>query len=126
MLQKLLACLCFGLVITLTAQVLPVGTVDGTVKDPSSALLAGAKVTLKNIETGQSRDATTHDIGYFVFPLIQPGRYEVAVEKTGFKKGTQELLVETGRRSTADFSLELGQIPESVQVSAQAALLETS
>jgi hypothetical protein len=126
MLQKFLACLCFGLVITLTAQVLPVGTVDGTVKDPSSALLAGAKVTLKNTETGQSRDATTNDIGYFFFPLVQPGRYEVAVEKTGFKKGTQEILVQTGRRSTADFSLELGQVTESVEVSAQAALLETS
>jgi len=126
MLQKLLACLCFGLVTALTAQVLPVGTVDGTVKDPSSALLAGTKVTLKNIETGQSRDATTNDIGYFFFPLVQPGRYEVAVEKAGFKKGTQEILVQTGRRSTADFTLELGQITESVQVSAQAALLETS
>ncbi len=126
MLQKFLACLCFGLVTALTAQVLPVGTVDGTVKDPSSALLAGTKVTLKNIETGQSRDATTNDIGYFFFPLVQPGRYEVAVEKAGFKKGTQEILVQTGRRSTADFTLELGQITESVQVSAQAALLETS
>jgi hypothetical protein len=126
MLRKLVVCLCFGLVATLTAQVLPVGTVDGTVKDPSSALLTGIKVTLKNIETGQSRDAVTNDIGYFFFPLVQPGKYEVAAEKAGFKRGTQEILVQTGRRSTADFTLELGQITESVQVSAQAALLETS
>ncbi len=126
MVQKLFVCLCFGLVFTLTAQVLPVGTVDGTVKDPSSALLAGAKVTLKNLGTGQTREATTNDIGYYFFPLVQPGDYEVSVEKSGFKKGTLRIVVQTGRRSTADFNLELGQLTESVQVSAQAALLETS
>ena len=126
MLRRLIVCLCIGLVVTLTAQVLPVGTVDGTVKDPSSALLTGIKVTLKNLDTGQSRDAVTNDTGYYFFPLVQPGKYEVAAEKAGFKRGTQEILVQTGRRSTADFGLELGQITESVQVSAQAALLETS
>ncbi len=126
MLQKLIVSLCFVLVTTLTAQVLPVGTVDGTVKDPSGALLTGIKVTLKNLDTGVSRDATTNESGYFFFPLTIPGRYEVAAEKTGFKRGTQEIGVRTGIRSTADFSLELGQITESVQVSGQAALLETT
>jgi hypothetical protein len=126
MLRRLLVCLCLVLVTTLTAQVLPVGTVDGTVKDPSSALLTGIKVTLKNLGTGQSRDAVTNDTGYYFFPLVQPGKYEVAAEKAGFKRGTQEIQVQTGRRSTADFALELGQVTESVQVSAQAALLETS
>ena len=47
-------------------------------------------------------------------------------EKVGFKRGTQQVLVETGKRSTADFALELGHVTESVQVTAQAALLETS
>ena len=108
------------------AQVLPVGTVDGTVKDPSAALLAGIKVTLKNIETGVSRNGATNDNGYFFFPLVNPGRYEVSAVKTGFKKGTQQILVRTGIRSTADFSLELGQVTESVEVSARAAMLETS
>src|SRR5437867_123235 len=110
----------------LCAQVLPVGTVDGTVQDPSGALLAGIRVTLTNIQTNQARAAETNDGGYFFFPLVNPGRYQVSAEKTGFKKGTQDVLVETGKRSTADFALELGQITESVQVTAQAALLETS
>jgi hypothetical protein len=117
---------CFGLAALLSAQVLPVGTVDGTVKDPSSALLTGIKVTLTNVETGVSRDATTNESGYFFFPLVNPGRYEVAAEKTGFKKGTQEITVRTGIRATADFTLELGAVTESVQVTAQAALLETT
>jgi len=115
-----------GLMAVLSAQVLPVGTVDGTVKDPSGALLTGIKVTLTNTQTGQSREATTNDIGYYFFPLVNPGRYEVTTQRTGFKKGTQNVTVETGRRSTADFELELGAVTESVQVTGQAALLETS
>jgi hypothetical protein len=83
-------------------------------------------VTLKNIDTGVSRDTITNDNGYYFFPLVNPGTYEGAAEKAGFKRGTQEILVRTGIRSTADFALELGQLTESVQVSAQAALLETS
>ena len=96
-------------------QVLPVGSIDGTVKDPSGAVLPAVQVHLSNLETGISRTAEANTEGYFVFPLVNPGRYEVAAEKTGFKKGTQEI-VRTGIRSTADFSLQLGQINESVSV----------
>ena len=84
------------------------------------------KVTLTQIETNQVRTATTNDSGYYFFPLVNPGRYQVMAEKVGFKRSTQQVLVETGKRSTADFALELGQVTESVQVTAQAALLETS
>ena len=118
--------LCLGLLAVCSAQVLPVGTVDGTVKDPSGALLTSIKVTLTNTGTGVSRDATTNESGYFFFPLVNPGNYEVSAEKTGFKRGSQTILVRVGIRSTADFALELGQMTESVQVSAQAALLETT
>jgi len=116
--------LCFAA--TLPAQVLPVGTVDGTVKDSAGGLLPGIKVTLKSVDTGVTRETTTNDSGYYFFPLVNPGRYEGAAEKTGFKRGAQEILVRTGIRSTADFTLELGQLTESVQVSAQTLLLETS
>jgi len=126
MLRNPLVSVSLGLTMILSAQVLPVGTVDGIVKDPTDALLIGSKVTLQNRDTGVSRDATTNDSGYFFFPLVAPGRYTVAVEKAGFKKGTQDISVRTGIRPTADFALQLGQITESVQVSAQAAMLETS
>jgi hypothetical protein len=126
MLRKFVVSLFFGLVTILPAQVLPVGTVDGTVKDSAGGLLPGIKVTLKSIDTGVSRDAITNDSGYYFFPLVNPGRYEGSAEKVGFKRGTQEILVRTGIRSTADFALELGQLTESIQVTAQTALLETS
>ena len=108
------------------AQVLPVGTVDGTVRDSTGGTLPDIKVTLRNVETGIARDASTNDAGYFFFPLVNPGRYEAAVEKTGFKKGLQEVIVRTGIRSTADFTLQLGQVSDSVQVTGEAPLLETS
>jgi len=114
------------LVSTLNSQVLPVGTVDGTITDPSGSLLTGIAVTLTNLDTNVTRNAASNESGYFFFPLVNPGRYEVSAAKTGFKRGTQQVTVRTGIRSTADFSLELGQVTESIQVDAQAQLLETS
>ncbi len=125
--KRVLACLYFLMSSSAAVgQVLPVGTVDGTVKDSTGGALAGIIVTLRNVDTNQSRTAATNEIGYFFFPLVNPGRYEVNAEKSGFKKGTQETVVRTGIRSTADFTLEVGQVTEQVQVTGQAALLETS
>jgi len=108
------------------AQVLPVGTVDGTIQDPSRAVLPQVKVSLTSRDTGQKREAATNDAGYYFFPLLAPGRYQVAAEKAGFKKAVRDVVVETGRRVTVDLGLELGQVTESVEVSGQAPLLETS
>ncbi len=116
----------FLIIAVAAAQVLPVGTVDGTVKDSVGGLLPGIKVVMKNLDTGVVRDTTTNESGYYFFPLVNPGRYEASVEKVGFRRGTQEIAVRTGIRATADFALEPGQVTESVQVTAQGALLETS
>lgn len=117
-------CLLAGLF--LHAQVQPVGTVDGSVTDGSGGRLAGVKVTLRNVDTGGARDTDTNESGNFFFPLVNPGRYEASVEKTGFKKGIQNVSVRTGIRSTADFTLQLGQVTDSVQVTGESPLLETS
>lgn len=110
----------------LPAQVQPVGTVDGSVLDGSGGTLPGVKVTLRNVETGIARDTLTNENGNYFFPLVNPGRYEASVEKAGFKKSVQELTVRTGIRSTADFTLQLGQVTDSVQVTGESPLLETS
>lgn len=112
--------------VSMYAQVQPVGTVDGTVSDGSGAMLASVKVTLRNVDTGLSRDAQTNEMGYYFFPLVNPGRYEASVEKAGFKRGVQEVTVRTGIRATADFALQLGAVTDSVQVTAESPLLETS
>src|SRR5262245_50249814 len=86
----------------LSAQVLPVGSVDGIVTDPTAVAVEGVKISLTNLATGQSYTVTTNEDGYFHAPLLAPGPYQVAAQKAGFKKATQELTVSTGRRSTAD------------------------
>jgi len=128
MLRRLLFCSCFCIALsaTLSAQILPVGSVDGTVKDPTSALVPGVKIVLKNIGTGVTSSATTNDSGYFFFRLVNPGAYEVSAEQAGFKRGVQQVSVRVGIRTTADFTLEIGSVNKSVQVTAQAPLLETS
>ena len=111
---------------SLGAQVLPVGTVDGIITDPSGASLPNARVIVTNRDTGQARTAITNQEGYFNVQLLPPGNYSVAVEKQGFKRGVQDIQVFTGRGTTAGLRLELGQVTDSVQVTGQAPLLETS
>jgi hypothetical protein len=107
-------------------QVLPVGTVDGSVRDPAGAVLPNATVTLRGVDTGVKRTASTNDFGYYLFTQVTPGRYEISVERAGFKKMVREATVETGRRLTVDFTLELGAVTETVEVRGQAPLLEVS
>src|ERR1044071_3615362 len=60
------------------------GTILGTVSDPNGALVAGAKVTVKNTGTGLERTTTTDDAGNYTVPELPIGPYEVRVEQTGF------------------------------------------
>src|SRR5437588_440175 len=60
------------------------GSIIGNVKDSSDAVVAGATVTLINIETKQSRETGTNDGGGYDFPTVSPGTYEVRVSKGGF------------------------------------------
>jgi hypothetical protein len=66
--------------LTAFAQVLPVGTADGTVTDPSGAVLTEAKVTLTHLGTGQIHAILTNGAGYFYAPLLPPGLYSVAAK----------------------------------------------
>src|SRR3954468_20540480 len=58
----------------------------GHVTDPSSAAVAGAKVSVKNIQTNVSTDLVTNDSGYYEAPLLVAGDYQVLVEAPGFRK----------------------------------------
>src|SRR4051794_25388339 len=60
-------------------------SVRGTVSDPTSAVIAGAKVTLKNEATGVARSVTTNSDGNYSFPDVPVGSYRIEVESAGFK-----------------------------------------
>lgn len=102
------------------------GTFTGEVKDPSGAAVNGAKVTVRNIATNGIRDVTTNQDGIYVIPALVPGLYDVKAELSGFKSATRtsvELQVQQTAR--VDFTLEVGQVSEVVEVSGNAQLLTT-
>ena len=115
--------LCAVTVVTACAQTS--GDITGLVRDPSGAAVAAATVKATNVSTNASRVSVTTDAGLFSFPSLPPGTYSVAVEKPGFKSasGQVELQVQQSRR--LDFDLELGQVNESVNVSAAVSMLES-
>ncbi len=101
-------------------------SISGIVKDPTGAVVTGAKVTVKNEGTAFERQTTTNDSGFFTITNIQPGFYEVKVEATGFKafvKTRNKLEAAIPMQVNAD--LTVGQISESVTVEASAAQLNT-
>ncbi len=65
------------------------GSITGTVSDPSGAVIAGATVTVKQLETNAMKTITTSDAGTYTITQLQPGHYSVTVEKAGFKSNTQ-------------------------------------
>ncbi len=100
------------------------GTITGTVSDPNGAVVPGATVTVKNIETNVASTVTTNSSGSFTVPLLSPGSYSVTVAGEGFKTSTREsVTVTVGERLNVDFALEIGTAAE-VNIVADTELLE--
>lgn len=102
------------------------GSIVGTVKDPSGAVVANAKVTIEDVEHGQTSSATTNPEGEFVVTPLRVGRYTVTVQQTGFKKAVSSPVdLDVQQRIVVNVVLQVGQISESVVVSSATPLLET-
>lgn len=102
------------------------GTLLGTVTDQTGATVPAARVTLLSQTTGISRATDTTTAGYYAFPDLAPGTYSVSVEFIGFKRTVRQdvqVLVNTTVR--VDVQLQTGDITESIEVSAEAAILQT-
>jgi hypothetical protein len=115
----------FGVVPSSRAQAL-FGSVVGNVKDTSDAAVAGAMVTLTNIETRQTRQATTMDTGGYDFATVPPGTYEVRAVKPGFAASVKsDVAVSANSTVRADVQLSVGAVNETVTVSASGEALQT-
>jgi len=100
--------------------------VVGTVRDSSSAVVPGAKVTLTSAETGISVSKTTGDDGNFEFAAVKPGIYVVTAEKTGFSLAmVDNIRAQVSARLRVDLVMPVGQMTEKVEVTAAQPLLET-
>ncbi|HEX6908264.1 MAG TPA: TonB-dependent receptor, partial [Terriglobales bacterium] len=102
------------------------GTIAGTVTDPSGAVVAGAKVVVKDVDRGGVFTAQTSQSGEYVASPLMVGHYTVTVEHSGFKRAiSQPVSLDVQQRAVVNIKLQLGQASESVEVTGAAPLLET-
>lgn len=114
-----------GLSLSLLSQTTSTSIV-GTVIDPTGAAIVGAKVTATNIRTQVKREDVTTSTGDYSFPLLDIGEYSVTIAVNGFKTATRtNLLLQINEKLRVDFTLEVGQISERVEVTGAVAALKT-
>ncbi|BDC49055.1 hypothetical protein F183_A13710 [Bryobacterales bacterium F-183] len=110
---------------TLHAQT-TTATIVGDVADSSGAALVDAKIIVRNVGTGLERDTTTDNSGAYRVPTLNPGTYEVTVSKSGFQtQNAKNIVLEVAQTVKLDFKLGVGQVSESVNVTAAAPVLQT-
>ena len=102
------------------------GTISGNVTDPQGALIGGAKVAVKNLDTNVVYPATTNDSGLYVLPLLPSGNYSITVSHEGFTSATEpRLQLSANQRLEQDFHLQIGSISQQVVVTAEAPPIRT-
>jgi len=126
--SKLLAfnvLLAFALAMPASAQVAS-AELSGHVVDASGAAVANAKVTATSSETNRAFETVSSSTGDYVIQLLPPGTYTVTVEAANFRKVVQRgLTLQINQQAGLDFTLQVGQVSEQIEVTAQAPLLET-
>jgi hypothetical protein len=120
--------ICFALLFAASsvfAQTGSTGDIQGTVTDPSGAVVVGAAVDATTGATGTKTDTETTDTGFFVIPLLQPGVYTVTVTAPGFESTKQEhVTVDALQTVTLNPKLQLGSATQYVTVSSQPTMLQ--
>ena len=102
------------------------GGVRGGVRD-ANGVVPGVTVTLTNEATSIARETVSNEVGQYNFPAVAPGTYSLTVQLTGYKKfQSTGLVVGTQQFITLDVTLELGALEESITVTGQTPLIETS
>src|SRR5579884_2868694 len=120
----LLASLMFVLSLSVGAQT--TANLEGTVRDASGAVLPRASVTATNNATGLTRSTLTSDSGTYDFVHLPVGDYTVTAEQKGFSKGTSKVHLDIGAAALLDFQLRVGQVSQEVEVTSEAAAVETT
>lgn len=119
----------FGLIVLFCLPVLPQavnGTLLGTVTDVGGGLVAGARVTLTETETGVAKKGTANESGNYTFADIPPGLYALSVEHDGFKKEIRRgISVSINNSVRIDMRLQPGSMSETIEVSGAQPILQT-
>src|ERR1700722_638598 len=126
--------LCNQRLILLLASVIILGTpafsqtasITGVITDPKGGAVPEAAVTVRNVDTGVENAAPTNGVGYYTFPQLNPGNYELTVRKTGFRAAARPpFKLDVGQIARVDLSLTIGNVEQSLTVNAEAPILES-
>lgn len=105
---------------------IPVGSIRGVVKDASGAVVPGATVTIRNVDTGQTRTVMSGDDGAYLAPSLAVGHYNITTEHSGFKTEARNgVTLNVGDSLAIDFTMEIGTSQQEVTVTAEAPLVNT-
>jgi hypothetical protein len=99
--------------------------IAGTLKDSSGAVVPGAKVRFVRDTTGVEVSTRTGAAGEYVSPPLHPGDYTVRAEASGFRTVVGKVTLELNQRAVLDFTMEVGALSETVNVTAGALLLDS-
>src|SRR5262245_30543735 len=103
------------------------GTIKGTVRDASDAVMPGASVKIIDVARGTSVTSTTNEVGLYTAPYLLPGTYQIVVEVNGFKKFVRAgVVLRIGDNLDIPVRLEVGQTSETVTVTAETPTLDTT
>ena len=101
------------------------GEINGTLTDPSGAVVPGATVTLKNLDTGATQTATSNNSGAYRFAFLKPGSYQVSINQSGFQQVTRNVQVSVGQSTRSDLRLAVGESSQTVEVTAETPIIQT-
>src|SRR3989449_3992172 len=118
--------LCFVLLSVLPAVAQTQAGISGVIHDPSGAVIPGVTITVTNPATNFSRSSVSNEAGVYNFPALQPGRFNIKVELPGFRTITQnDIELQVQQSARMDFTLQVGDVSQTVEVSGAAALIAT-
>ena len=121
--------LCFTVADVFVAPAFAQGTgqIEGVVRDEQDGVLPGATLSLRNADSGVTRTVTSESDGRYVFPALLPGRYVLRTELSGFAaQEVRDAVITIGLELRRDFTLKLQAVAETVTVSADAPVVDTT
>lgn len=125
--NRVLCVLTMGLVAAGAVAQVNVGSISGTVYDPSNAAVPNAKVVLVNVDTGVTLTSNSTGAGNYLFAPLQPGNYKITVEASGFKTIERPgITLQVAEKLGLDLRMEIGAVGEVVNVTAESPLLTTT
>ena len=102
------------------------GTIQGTVRDSSSAVIPGATVKAVHVDTSRAYQTQTNEIGFYLFPSVLMGKYTLSIASAGMEPWQGELLLQVGQRAVVDATLKVGAAATQVTVAGDVTPLVTT